>query len=218
MTPTCHNRAQRAGCIAAILLLAIFAPCLAGAADGESGDRKPLIAVRTNMLYDAALIPTFGLELSPDARWSFAAEGAWAWWSRHSRNRCWRVYGLWFEMRRWLGSKPEERALTGHHAGIYGSYYSYDFEFGHRGWQAPQVLGVGASYGYSVKVGTRVNIDFGVKAGFSIGHRTEYVPQCGEYVSVKRGLRRYFGITGLEISLVWFPGKGKANNPVSNEL
>lgn len=176
-------------------------------------DEKPRIAVSTNLLYDAALTPDIRLELSATPRISFVAEGVWAWWSRHSDNRCWRIYGGWIEARWWLGQRPLERALTGFHIGAYGSYHSYDFEFGHKGWQSPQTLGAGISAGYSMKVNKRINIDFGLRAGYASGERTEYVPQCGTYVSTYRGTNHYFGITGIEISIVWFPGSGNRNNP-----
>ncbi len=199
--------------ILATVVSAVFA------AVGQSADydgMKPRVAVRANALYCAALTPDLGVELCPTPQWSFAGEAVWAWWSRHSRNRCWRVYGGWIEMRRWFLSGDGSRLMTGHHVGLYGSYHSYDFEFGHKGWQSPQTLGIGIAYGYSLKISRRMNIDFGIKAGYATGRRTEYIPQCGEYVSTYRGRNHYFGITGLEISLVWFPGKGNGNNPVIN--
>ncbi len=118
------------------------------------------------------------------------------------------------EMRIWLGHRRRERALTGHHIGIYGSVHDYDFEFGGRGWQSPDATyGVGVAYGYSVPLNSRLNLDFGIKAGYSAGDVIRYKPQCGTYVCTGRSFRRYLGLTGLDISLVWFPGTGNRNKP-----
>lgn len=178
-------------------------------------DRKPVFAIRTNMLYDAILTPDLSVEMEMMPQWSFLAEGVWAWWSRESDNRYWRIYGTWIEVRRWLGGRPQQRVFTGHHVGVYGSFHTYDFEFGHKGWQSPQTFGVGVSYGYSIRLNNRLNLDFGIRAGYSSGSQIKYIPQCGTHVATHHGMRRYFGITGVEVALVWFPGAGKQNNPES---
>ena len=97
--------------------------------------------------------------------------------------------------------------------GVYASCHSYDFEFGHKGWQSPLTFGAGVGYGYAVKIGPRLNLDFGARVGFHSGYRIDYMPQCGTYVATHRGHRHYLGLTGVEVSIVWFPGKGKQNNP-----
>lgn len=192
---------------------ATIAP-MASARCDDCDDCQPRVAIKTNLLHDVALTPDLGIELSLAKRWSVSAEGVWAWWSNDSRNRYWRIYGGWCEMRYWTGEKSCHRALTGLHVGLYGSMLSYDFEFGHKGWQSPGwTYGVGVSYGYSLPVSPRLNIDFSIRAGYSGGNLVKYHPQCGQYTCTGGGFHRYFGITGLEVTLVWFPGSGKRNNP-----
>ena len=117
-------------------------------------------------------------------------------------------------MRIWLGEKASKRALTGHRLGIYGSALDYDFEFGGRGWQSPKTTyGVGISYGYSFRISDRLNLDLGLKAGYSAGRLIKYKPQCDRYVCTGSSFKRYFGLTGLEVTLVWFPGRGSKNHP-----
>lgn len=195
--------------VATTLLLLSVAPTVRAGCD----DCRPRLALKTNLLHDAVATPDLGVELSLAKRWSVSAEGVWAWWSRSSRHRYWRIYGGWMEMRYWLGDKPLERSLTGHRLGVDGSVHSYDFEFGHKGWQSPDaVYGVGVSYGYSLRLNDRLNLDLGVRIGYSGGNLVKYHPQCGQYVCTGRGFHRYFGLTGLEVTLVWFPGL-KKNNP-----
>ncbi len=199
-------------CIAVLIFIIAFMPIDMHGDTVRTNGTTPPFTISTNMLYDAAFTPAVGLELSINPQYSFAAEGVWAWWSRHRRNRCWRIYGCWAEVRRWFGTPSCSRLLTGHHIGVYGSFHSYDFEFGHKGWQSPHTFGMGLAYGYSLKINTHLNIDFGIKAGYASGKRIEYIPQCGTYVSTFRGQHHYFGITGLGISLVWFPTSRESDN------
>lgn len=178
-------------------------------------DGCPLrIAVRSNMLYNAALTPDLGFELSMRPCWSLGIEGVYAWWSKESAHRCWRIRGFRVEPRFWFDGRTEERVLTGHHAGAYASYHDYDFEFGGKGWQSRSgTVGVGLSYGYSFRAGKRINIDVGMRAGYSTGRVVRYRPECGSYVCDKTYRNHYIGVTGLEVALVWFPGRGDANSP-----
>lgn len=181
----------------------------------ECDDCLPRVALKTNLLHDALLTPDLGIEAVIAKRLSLSVEGVWAWWSRDSRHRYWRIYGGWCEMRVWLGKAAEKRALTGHHLGVYGSMLTYDFEFGGKGWQSPGwTYGAGVSYGYSLRVAPRLNFDFSARLGYSRGTLIKYRPQCGAYVCDSHTRQRYSGLTGLEITLVWFPGKAYKNNPV----
>ncbi len=177
-------------------------------------DCYPRFAVKTNLLHDAALTPDLGIEVSLARRFSFSLEGVYAWWSNDSRHRYWRIRGGTFEFRTWFGEKREKRALTGHHVGIYGSIHDYDFEFGGKGWQSPNsTYGIGIGYGYAIPLNSRLNIDFGLKVGYSAGKLIKYRSQCDMYVCTERSYKRYVGLTGLEVTLVWFPGRGKKNLP-----
>ena len=199
------------------MLLSAIGPSSFGSTtgnDNECDDCQPRFALKTNMLYDAIVTPDLGVEMSLARKFSLSVEGVYAWWSKDSAHRYWRIRGAWAEMRYWFGSKSEIRALTGHHIGVYGSAFDYDFEFGPRGWQSPKgTYGVGVGYGYSFRLNGRLNLDLAVKAGYSTGKLIKYKPQCGRYVCTDRSKSHYFGVTGLEITLVWFPGKNTKNKP-----
>lgn len=218
MKSVCHNISDRLCRLSGSLLIAgalLCAPLDGAAQCRECVECEPRLAVKTNLLHDALLTPDLGVEVALGRRWSVSAEGVWAWWSRDARHRYWRIYGGWAEIRFWPGSKPLERALTGHHAGVYGSMHSFDFEFGGKGWQSPGLAcGAGVSYGYSWAVGKRLNIDVSVRAGYCGGKIIKYHPQCDTYVCTSHSRLRYLGLTGLEVTLVWFPGRGTGNQPV----
>lgn len=172
------------------------------------------IAIKTNLVHDALLTPDLGVELSIARRFSVSVSGVYAWWSNNRRHSYWRIRGGVLEARCWFGDRSRARALTGHHVGVYGSAHDYDFEFGGTGWQSPRaVYGVGVGYGYSFRLNRRLNLDLGMRVGYSAGRRIKYKPECGDYVCVGRTFARYIGVTGIDITLVWFPGAKNRNNP-----
>ena len=201
----------------AIVKAAIIAACLLAThsrACAQYADMSARVALRTNMLHDALLTPDIGVELTLYRKFSIGIEGVGAWWSNDSKHRFWRIKGGWVDMQLWLGSRCENRALTGHHIGVYGSMHTFDFEFGGKGWQSPDwTFGCGISYGYSIRIAPRLNIDFSARVGYSTGTLVEYRPQCGAYVCTNRSTRHYLGLTGIGVTLVWFPGRGDNNNP-----
>lgn len=201
----------------AMLLLYIFSLSAFGATYGNGDDCNDCqirFAIKTNLFHDLVLTPDLGMEISLTGKFSFSLEGVYAWWSKDSAHSYWRIRGAWAEMRYWFGSRSGTRVLTGHHAGVYGSVHDYDFEFGNRGWQSPDGrYGVGISYGYSLCLNDRLNLDFAIRTGYSIGKVIKYKSQCGEYVCTDISLHRYWGVTGLEVTLVWFPSKGIKNKP-----
>ena len=176
-------------------------------------ERKPFyIGLKTNMLYDVALVPNLGAEVYLGKGWT--AQGSWmyAWWRSDRKHRYWRTYGGEVGVRKYFGRKAAEKPLQGHHLGIYGQLLTYDFELGGRGYLGDKwSWGVGAEYGYSLPVARRLNIDFGIGVGYLGGEYEEYTPEDGHYVWQKTKQRHWFGPTKAEISLVWLIGRGNYN-------
>ncbi len=177
-------------------------------------DRCPPVAIKSNLLYDVALTPDLGVEISLSRLISVGLEGVYAWWSNDRTHRYWRVRGGWLDISWWFGTASRRQRLTGHHAGIYASMHDYDFEFGHKGWQARNpTVGAGLTYGYSFRLNGRLSLDLNLRIGYAGGRVTEYTPQCDTYMCVRKYLSNYWGLTGAGVTLVWFPGRGSSNNP-----
>lgn len=176
-------------------------------------ERKPFyMAVKTNMLYDAFLVPNIGVEFYLGDYWSVGANWMYAWWHSNRHHNYWRTYGGDLEVRRWFGSKADEKPLTGHHVGVYGQMLTYDFELGGRGYLGDRwSWGVGVSYGYSLPVAKRLNIDFTIGIGYLRGEYKEYKPIDGCYVWQATKMRNWIGPTKAEISLVWLIGHKNYN-------
>lgn len=177
-------------------------------------------AIKTNMLYDALLVPNVGVEFSLGKRWSVAADWMYGWWSRNKSHRYWRVYGGELTVRKYFGAKAAEKPLQGHHIGINAQMLTYDIEFGGKGYMGGKPGGtlwdrmnytVGAEYGYSMPVARRLNIDFSLAAGYMGGRYYEYTPLDGHYVWQATKNRKWIGPTKVEVSLVWLLGHGNYN-------
>lgn len=175
--------------------------------------KKPwYVGVKTNMLYDALLVPNGGLEIYIGKNWSIDAYWMYAWWKSDRVHNYWRTYGGDVELRKWLGSAARRKPLTGHHIGAYAQIVTYDFELGGRGYLADRwSYAAGVSYGYSLPVAKRLNIDFSMGLGYMGGEYKEYLPQDGHYVWQSTKRRHWIGPTKAEISLVWLIGRGNTN-------
>lgn len=175
----------------------------------------------TNMLYDLAAVPNIGIEFYLGKNISIDANWMYAWWSKNRRHRYWRIYGGDLELRWWFGSKAHEKPLTGHHIGAYFQAFTYDFEFGNKGYMGGKpgrplwdraTIGGGVSYGYSHPIARRLNIDFELGIGYLSGKCLEYKVMDDHYVWTSTKMRHWFGPTKLEISLVWLIGNGNFNS------
>jgi hypothetical protein len=181
--------------------------------------RRPFyMGLRTNLLYDAALVPNLGVEFSLGHRWSLATNWAWAWWRRRSSHLYWRVFGGELNLRRWFGSR---KPLTGHHLGVYGQVLTYDVLLSsHRGYLGGRPghgmlchpsWNIGAEYGYACPIARRWNLDFTLGLGYFWGNYYQYTAIDTHYVWQGTKQKRWLGPTKAEVSLVWLLGRGNEN-------
>ena len=168
-------------------------------------------ALKSNLLYDALLVPNLSLEASIGSGWTLGAGGMLAWWSKDAKHRYWRIYGGDLEIRKYFGTLSKSKPLQGHHLGIYGDFLTYDFEFGPKGYQSKATYAAGIKYGYSHPIANRLNLDFALGIGYLHSNYKTYVPRDGCYVYQETKKRKWLGPTQAEISLVWLLGKGNTN-------
>lgn len=173
-------------------------------------EKKPFyMAVKTNLLYDAVVVPNIGVEFYLGKQWSVFGDWHYIWLYSDTRHRYWQGYGGYAGVRKYFGQAAEEHPLTGHHLGLYGMMLTYDIEFGGRGYQQPKWgFGGGVEYGYSLPIARRFNLDFSLGVGYMNGKYYEYLPQDGHYVWQSTHKRHWFGPTKASISLKWLLGRG----------
>lgn len=127
-----------------LLMLACFSMQVCRAQSSGS------VSLRTNLLFDAAVIPNVGVEWGMGGRWSMLTNGMFIWLKNDNRHRYWRWAVGDVELRCWLiGSEwlPLERRW-GWHVGPYAAVYRYDVEFGGEGQRSDFNWGVGGAVGY----------------------------------------------------------------------
>ena len=139
------------------------------------------------------------------------------WWNSNKRHRYWRIYGGDLAVRKWFGTKPGSNLFTGHHVGLYGQVFTYDVEWGGKGYMGGEPGGslwkkanyaAGLEYGYAMSIAKHLNLDFSLGLGYWGGKFYEYTPLDGHHVWQATKNRRWFGPTKAEISLVWLLGRG----------
>ena len=194
---------------------------------GSHKSRNFYMALKTNMLYDVLALPSVGAEFYLGKNFSIVGNWTYGWWDTDRRHRYWRAYGGDVALRWWFGSKAEAKPLTGHHVGVYGGVFTYDFEFGGRGYMGGKprhslwdkfLVNCGVEYGYSLPISRRLNIDFTIGIGYISGQYYEYTPQDGHYVWQSTHNLNWFGPTKAEISLVWLIGHGNFNSKKGGKL
>lgn len=187
----------------------------------ENDGRPFYMGLKSNLLYDALALPSIGAEFYLGKNWSVVANWTYGWWDSDRRHRYWRAYGGDVAVRRWFGTKAAEKPLTGHHVGVYAGMFTYDFEWGGTGYMGGRPHGtlwdrchhmVGVEYGYSLPVGSRINIDFTVGVGYMGGEYMKYKPKNDIYVWESTHRLHWFGPTKAEVSLVWLIGNGNVNS------
>lgn len=179
--------------------------------ESQSPSVASYFALKSNLLYDALLVPNLSLEASIGSGWTLGAGGMLAWWSKDAKHRYWRIYGGDLEIRKYFGTLSKSKPLQGHHLGIYGDFLTYDFEFGAKGYQSKATYAAGIKYGYSHPIANRLNLDFALGIGYLHSNYKTYVPRDGCYVYQETKKRKWLGPTQAEISLVWLLGKGNTN-------
>ena len=180
--------------------------------ESQSPPVASYFALKSNLLYDALLVPNLSLEASIGSGWTLGAGGMLAWWSKDAKHRYWRIYGGDLEIRKYFGTLSKSKPLQGHHLGIYGDFLTYDFEFGAKGYQSKATYAAGIKYGYSHPIANRLNLDFALGIGYLHSNYKTYVPRDGCYVYQETKKQKWLGPTQAEISLVWLLGKGNTNN------
>ena len=79
----------------------------------HAAGRDSYYALKTNLLYDALLVPNIGIETSIGRGWTLGASGMLAWWSKDASHKYWRIYGGEMEIRKYFGRKGKGKTDAG---------------------------------------------------------------------------------------------------------
>ena len=170
--------------------------------------RRPLLALKTNLLFDAALMPNVEIEVPVGKRWSVNGEYAFPWWQFDRGKYCMQVLMGGLEGRYWLGSRKsreDREVLTGHFLGLYAGGGKYDLQWGEKGYQGEFFIAAGVSYGWATRIARHLHLEFNIGIGLL---RTDYrhYHARDNYQTLlwqEYGKYTWFGPTKEKISLVW---------------
>lgn len=166
---------------------------------------RPLLALKTNLLFDVALMPNLEVELSLTDRWSIVGEYMFPWWSSKDNSRALQIISGSLEGRYWLGNRIHRTRLTGHFVGLYAGGGKYDIENRGKGYQGEFYIASGLSYGYTMPLNRSLNLEFSLGIGYLVTQYHHYKGENNNEILVwqKDGRYTWVGPTKTKVSLVW---------------
>lgn len=159
------------------------------------------LAIKTNLLYDAILMPSLEVEYRFNDRWTVNAEGDVAWWHNDPKHKYYQVMILSGEGRYWF-KHYNNRPWHGFYVGAFGGGGKYDLENGNRGYKGTGYM-AGISTGFMFPVGRNISFEAGLGVGYLTTKYEEYLPFEGHYVYQQTSRTGYFGPLKLKFALVW---------------
>ena len=173
-------------------------------------EKKPLFALKTNLLFDAALMPNFEVELpiGKHNRYSLNGELMFPWWLMGGDKYCLQILMGGLEGRYWLGSRhnrENREVLTGHFLGLYAGGGKYDLQWDRDGYQGEFFIAAGVSYGYAHKIARNLRLEYNIGIGL-LRTNYEYYHTLDNYQTLlwqNNGRYTWLGPTKLKVSLVW---------------
>lgn len=176
------------------------------------GAKAQVAGIKTNLLYDAALSPTLGLEFGLAPKWSLDISGTFNNWELN--NKRWKQWMVQPEARFWFCQRFSGHFLAMHAIG--GQYNFGNLNFGgynflgtnlkqlenHRlqGWMA----GAGLGYGYSWILSKHWNIEAEIGIGWIFTKYDKFnCDRCGKKIESDVP-HNYYGPTKAAVDLIYY--------------
>lgn len=174
------------------------------------GAKCQKVALKTNLLYDAATTVNAGVEFGLSPQWTFEVTGNYNNWTM-SHDRKWKHWLVQPEARYWFCNRFIGHFLGFHaHGGKYNvgnldndiSFLGTDFSMlsdsRYQGW----FVGAGVAYGYSWVLGRHWNLEFELGIGYAYSKFDRYpCATCGERLD--KGDHHYLGPTKAAVNLIY---------------
>lgn len=174
----------------------------------EVKESRPIIALKTNMLFDAALMPNVEIEVPIGKRWSVNGEYLFPWWVTKDNRYCLQILSGTLEGKYWFGNprnRQRRKALTGQFIGLYAGAGEYDLQWKESGYQGEFFIAAGVSYGWVTEIARNLNIEMSIGVGFLRTNYRHYHP-IDDYRTLlwqENGKYTWLGPTKAKVSLVW---------------
>lgn len=159
----------------------------------------PPFLLKTNLLYDAILMPDIEVEYRFDDYWSATVETSMAWWHCDRKHRYYQLATVMPDVRYRI---PARKPGHYHAIGVFGSFSWYDLENGGRGYKG-EAWTTGVGYTYSFPVNELLGFEAGIGVGYLRTTYEEYLPIEGHYVYQQTGRTGFIGPLRLKFALVF---------------
>lgn len=175
--------------------------------------KKPLLAIKSNLLYDAASILNIEIECPIGKYWSIAGEWIFPWWTidngkaNSSRHRL-QLLSANVDLKYWLGNRIRHQKLDGWFIGAYGGSGKYDFEYTKKGVQGEFCIFAGISGGYAHRISKNIYMEYSLGLGYLRTNYRNYTTKWGydnrwHPIFEKGGKYTWMGPTKAKISFGW---------------
>lgn len=176
-------------------------------------ERRTIMAIKSNLLYDALTLLNFSVEVPITKHFSalYYHQFPWWRWGEAKNEYCIRFLSIGAEARWWISpdkfakKRFEHDKLTGHFLGIYAESGKWDFEWGRNICHQGEHWSAGLSYGYAMPIGKYLNLEFSVSAGYASIPYRRYIPSADYEILWKdpenHGRWHYFGPTKAQVTL-----------------
>lgn len=167
-------------------------------------------ALRTNLLYDAFLLPTLGAEWRINRNIGVKLDGSFSWWN-DGKDKVQKVWLVNPEVRWYL--LDSKRFYVGA-SGSYGEYNIYKYMLGgivskDTGYQG-KLWNAGLTAGYQLYISRGFSVDFNLGLGYTRSKYDSFGMTDGVRVYKERDkTKNFWGPTQAGISLIWSIGRNK---------
>ncbi len=169
--------------------------------------KKPIFALKTNLLFDALTVLNVELEVPIKERWSVLGEWTFPWWLAKNNTRALQYLNGNVEGRYWFGDRSYRQVMTGWFGGAYAGAGKYDFENNSKGYQGEYKLSVGLTAGYAHKINRKgtLRMEYSLGLGYVDTDYRKYKGSHGDEFLIWQndGVLKYFGPTRAKVSFVW---------------
>ncbi|WP_462377027.1 DUF3575 domain-containing protein [Rikenella microfusus] len=164
---------------------------------------RPLVAVKTNLAYWAAVAANLEVEFYFAQRWSASVEGIYTDWNMNLYKKHYAVNEISPELRYWFGRRTGQ--YRGCYVGVYGHAGQFDYMFrGEQTGNTGDYYGAGLSLGAYLPFTPRFGLELGLRGGWvHAGDYDRYGYEAPRYVYRSSHTADYFGLTGAKVSLVY---------------
>lgn len=179
--------------------------------DQYNSSSKPLLAIKSNLLYDLATLINAEIEIPIGKRWSISGEYTFPWWQSNSANWTIQLLAGHGAIKYWLGDRNNKSIMTGWNLGVYGGGGKYDMQIFSKNGNQGKFFDAGVQLGYTHEIGRNLRLEYLLCLGYMQAEYKEYEKirntQYGDIKVFKYPWQikqlDWIGPTSAKISLVW---------------